>query len=145
MGYTLVEKLLMNNTGKSSIKPGDLITVNVDRVMVHDLFAPFVIEKFKEMGFEKVWNPDKVVFVYDHLVPTSFIEDSRHHKITDEFAKNQYIDRVHRADGICHQLMLELRYAVPGNIVFGTDSHTTTYGALGTSLAVWEVPNPTFF
>jgi 3-isopropylmalate/(R)-2-methylmalate dehydratase large subunit len=131
MGYTITEKILMRNTGKSLIKAGELLTVNVDRVMVHDIFAPFVIEKFNEMGFKKVWDPDKIVFVYDHLVPTSFIEDSRHHKIADAFALEQNIRAVHRSDGVCHQLMPELRYVVPGQVVFGTDSHTTTYGAVG--------------
>ena len=131
MGYTITEKILMGNTGRSSIKAGELLTVNVDRVMVHDIFAPFVIEKFNEMGFKKVWDPDKIVFVYDHLVPTSFIEDSRHHKIADAFALEQNIRAVHRSDGVCHQLMPELRYVVPGQIAFGTDSHTTTYGAVG--------------
>jgi 3-isopropylmalate/(R)-2-methylmalate dehydratase large subunit len=131
VGYTLTEKILMKNTGKSSIKSGELITVKADRVMVHDIFAPFVIEKFREMGFEKVWDPDKIVFVYDHLVPTSFIEDFRHHKIGDAFAAEQAIKAVHRADGVCHQLMPELKYVVPGQVTFGTDSHTTTYGAVG--------------
>ena len=131
MGYTLTEKILMKNTGQSSIKPGDLIIAKVDRVMVHDIFAPFVIEKFREMGFEKIWDADKIVFIYDHLVPTSFIEDSRHHKIGDAFAAEQGINAVHRADGVCHQLMPELGYVVPGQVTFGTDSHTTTYGAVG--------------
>jgi len=121
----------MKNTGKTSIKPGDLLIVNVDRVMVHDIFTPFVIEKFRDMGFEKVWNPDKIVFIYDHLVPTSFIEDYRHHQIGDAFAAEQGIKNVHRTDGVCHQLMPELRYVVPGQVAFGTDSHTTTYGAVG--------------
>ena len=131
MGYTITEKILMRNTGKNTLTPGELITVNVDRVMVHDIFAPFVIEKFTEMGFKKVWDPAKIVFVYDHLVPTSFIEDSRHHKIADRFAAEQNIQAVHRADGVCHQLMPELQYVVPGQVTFGTDSHTTTYGAVG--------------
>lgn len=131
MGYTVTEKILMRNTGRNSLKAGELLTVNVERVMVHDIFAPFVIAKFKEMGFAKVWDPDKIVFVYDHLVPASFIEDSRHHKIADQFAAEQGINAVHRADGICHQLMPELKYVVPGQVVFGTDSHTTTYGAVG--------------
>ncbi|TWH47121.1 3-isopropylmalate dehydratase large subunit [Sporomusa sp. KB1] len=131
MGYTLTEKIIMKNTGRSSIKAGDLVIVNVDRVMVHDIFAPFVVEKFKEMGFEKVWDPNKIVFVYDHLVPTSFIEDFRHHQIGDAFAAEQGIKAVHRADGVCHQLMPELGYVIPGQVTFGTDSHTTTYGAVG--------------
>ena len=131
MGNTLTEKIVMKNTGKSSIKAGDLVIVKVDRVMVHDIFAPFVIEKFRDMGFEKVWNPDKIVFVYDHLVPTSFIEDFRHHQIGDAFAAEQGIKAVHRTDGVCHQLMPELGYVVPDQVTFGTDSHTTTYGAVG--------------
>ncbi len=131
MGSTVIEKLLSKNIGRKNVTPGELITVNVDKVMVHDLFAPFVIDKFKDMGFQKVWDSDKIVFVYDHLVPTSFIEDSRHHKITDAFAAQQGIKNVHRADGVCHQLMPELGYALPGSVVFGTDSHTTTYGAVG--------------
>ncbi len=121
----------MKNTGKTSVKPGDLLIVNVDRVMVHDIFTPFVIEKFRDMGFEKVWDPEKIVFIYDHLVPTSFIEDFRHHQIGDAFAAEQGITAVHRTDGVCHQLMPELRYVVPGQVAFGTDSHTTTYGAVG--------------
>lgn len=132
MGFTLVEKLLLNNTGKASIKPGELVTVNVDRVMVHDLFAPFVIEKFREMEFKKVWDPDKIVFVNDHLVPTSFLEDTRHHKIVSKFSEEQGISRVHYSDGVCHQLMPESRHVIPGDIVFGADSHSTTYGAIGT-------------
>ena len=131
MGNTLIEKIIMKNAKKSSIRPGELTTVNVDRVMAHDIFVPFVVDKFTEMGFKKVWDPNKIVFVYDHLVPTSYIEDSRHHKIGDVFAEKQGIKAVHRADGVCHQLMPELRYALPGQVVFGTDSHTTTYGAVG--------------
>lgn len=131
MGFTITEKIIMNNTGQTGLKPGDLTTVNVDRVMVHDIFIPFVVSKFTDMGFDTVWDPDKIVLIYDHLVPTSFIEDSRHHKIGDEFAAVHGIKAVHRADGICHQLMPELRYVTPGQIVFGTDSHTTTYGAVG--------------
>jgi len=131
MGYTVTEKIIMKNTEKSSIKAGDLVIVKADRVMVHDIFAPFVIDKFREMGFKEVWNSEKIVFVYDHLVPTSFIEDFRHHQIGDDFAAEQGIKAVHRMDGVCHQLMPELGYVVPGQVTFGTDSHTTTYGAVG--------------
>jgi 3-isopropylmalate/(R)-2-methylmalate dehydratase large subunit len=131
VGFTLVEKLLMANTGRNGLRPGEIVDVNVDYTMVHDLFAPFVIEKFNEMGFKKVWDPDKIVFVYDHLLPASFNGDVRHHKIADKFAVEQKISRVHRGGGVCHQLMPEKRYATPGKVVFGTDSHTTTYGAVG--------------
>lgn len=131
MGHTLIEKIVMKNTGLSEVTPGQIVTVNVDRVMIHDIFIPFVVDKFKEMGFTKVWDTDKVVLIYDHLVPTSAVEDVRHFQIGDAFVKEQGLIHFHRADGICHQLMPEMGYAKPGNIVFGTDSHTTTYGCVG--------------
>ena len=60
MGETVIEKIIRNNVGHA-VKPGDIVTVNVDRVMIHDIFIPFVAEKFEEMGFQKLWDPDKVV------------------------------------------------------------------------------------
>ena len=130
MGKTVIEKIIEHNTGKE-VKPGDIVTVNVDRVMIHDIFIPFVAEKFKEMGFEKLWDPDKVVLIYDHLVPASQLDDTRHFHTGDAFAEKYGMTHVHRSDGICHQLMTEAGYVKPGNIAFGTDSHTTTYGCVG--------------
>ena len=130
MGKTVIEKIVEHNTGRS-VKPGDIVTVNVDRVMIHDIFIPFVAEKFKEMGFEKLWDPDKVVLIYDHLVPASQLDDTRHFHVGDAFAAKYGMTHVHRSDGICHQLMTESGYVKPGDIAFGTDSHTTTYGCVG--------------
>lgn len=130
MGQTIIEKIISHNTGKS-VKPGDIVTVNVDRVMLDDIMIPFIADKFKEMGFPKVWDPDKVVLIYDHLVPASQQDDTRHFKVGDAFAKEYGIKNIHRSDGICHQLMTEAGYVKPGDVVFGTDSHTTTYGCVG--------------
>ena len=130
MGETVIEKIIRNNVGHA-VKPGDIVTVNVDRVMIHDIFIPFVAEKFEEMGFKKLWDPDKVVLIYDHLVPASQLDDTRHFHVGDAFAEKYGMKNVHRSDGICHQLMTEAGYVKPGNIVFGTDSHTTTYGCVG--------------
>ena len=130
MGETVIEKIIRNNVGHE-VKPGDIVTVNVDRVMIHDIFIPFVAEKFEEMGFQKLWDPDKVVLIYDHLVPASQLDDTRHFHEGDAFAEKYGMKNVHRSDGICHQLMTEAGYVKPGNIVFGTDSHTTTYGCVG--------------
>ena len=130
MGETVIEKIIRNNVGHT-VKPGDIVTVNVDRVMIHDIFIPFVAEKFEEMGFKKLWDPDKVVLIYDHLVPASQLDDTRHFHVGDAFATKYGMKNVHRSDGICHQLMTEAGYVKPGNIVFGTDSHTTTYGCVG--------------
>ena len=130
MGKTVIEKIVEHNTGKS-VKPGDIAIVNVDRVMIHDIFIPFVAEKFEEMGFKKLWDPDKVVLIYDHLVPASQQDDTRHFRIGNAFAEKYGMTHVHRSDGICHQLMTEAGYVKPGDIAFGTDSHTTTYGCVG--------------
>lgn len=130
MGKTVIEKIIEHNTGKE-VKPGDIVTVNVDRVMIHDIFIPFVAEKFREMGFGKLWDPDKVVLIYDHLVPASQLDDTRHFHTGDAFAEKYGMTHVHRSDGICHQLMTEAGYVKPGDIAFGTDSHTTTYGCVG--------------
>lgn len=130
MGKTIIEKIIGRNTNKS-VSAGDIVTVNVDRVMIHDIFIPFVASKFEEMGFKKLWDPDKVVLIYDHLVPASQVDDTRHFKIGNEFVKKYGMKNIHRSDGICHQLMTEAGYVKPGNVVFGTDSHTTTYGCVG--------------
>ena len=131
MPATFIEKLIRRNTGLPGAKAGDIVTVNVDRVMIHDIFIPFVKEKFEEMGFTQLWDPDKVVLIYDHLVPASQLDDPRHHRIGDQFADRYGLTHVHRSDGICHQLMTEAGYVKPGDVVFGTDSHTTTYGCVG--------------
>lgn len=131
MGQTIIEKIIAHNIGRDQVRPGEIVTVNVDRVMLDDIMMPFIVSKFHEMGFERVWDPDKVVLIYDHLVPASQLDDIRHYKVGDRFARDHGIRHVHRSDGICHQLMTEAGYVKPGDVVFGTDSHTTTYGCVG--------------
>lgn len=131
MGQTIIEKIISHNIGAASVKPGDIVTVHVDRVMLDDIMMPFIVKKFNEMGFPNVWDPDKVVLIYDHLVPASQQDDVRHYKVGDAFAEKHGLKNVHRSDGICHQLMTEAGYVKPGDVVFGTDSHTTTYGCVG--------------
>ena len=131
MGATIIEKIIRKNTGNLQAKANDIVTVNVDRVMIHDIFIPFVADKFEEMGFNRLWDPDKVVLIYDHLVPASQVDDTRHFRAGNAFAQKYGMTHVHRADGICHQLMTEAGYVKPGDVVFVTDSHTTTYGCVG--------------
>ena len=130
MGQTIIEKIIGHNVGRT-VKPGDIVTVDVDYVMLDDIMMPFIVSKFKEMGFSKVWDPEKVVIICDHLVPASQVDDTRAYHISCDFAKEQGIPNLHRSDGICHQLMTEAGYVKPGHVVFGTDSHTTTYGCVG--------------
>ena len=131
MAQTLFEKIIARNLKNDNFQIGDIVEAFPDRVMVHDFFIPFVINKFQEMGFPRVWDPEKVVIIYDHLVPATFVGDYRHHQIAEEFIARHQLKHVHRSDGVCHQLMHEKSYVRPGDIVLGTDSHTVTYGALG--------------
>ena len=130
MGHTLVEKIIGNKVGHE-VKPGDIVTVDVDWCMIDDIMVPFAVQKFEEMGFSKMAKPESVVLIYDHFLPATQVDDTRHFKVGDEFAKKYGIKNVHRTDGICHQLMTEALYVKPGDIAFGTDSHTVTYGCVG--------------
>ena len=129
MGQTIIEKIIGHNVGHD-VKPGDLVTVKADYVMVDDIMMPFIVSKFEEMGFSKVWDPSKIVIICDHMVPASQTDDIRAYHICCDFAAKHNIPNLHTSDGICHQLMTEAGYVKPGHIVFGTDSHTTTYGSV---------------
>ncbi|MDF2571024.1 MAG: 3-isopropylmalate dehydratase large subunit [Sporomusa sp.] len=131
MGHTLAEKILMHNTKVATCRPGDIVITKPNMVMFHDIYTPFVYDKFKEMGFSKVWDTNKVAIMLDHLLPTCLKDDPRHLRYGYMFADEFGIENFHAADGISHQLMPELRYAKPGDVVYVTDSHTTTYGAVG--------------
>ena len=130
MGHTLIEKVIGGKVGRK-VRPGEIVTIDVDWCMIDDIMAPFAIQKFEEMGFTKIWDPDRVVLIYDHFLPATQTDDSRHFRQADAFAEKYGIKNIHRTDGICHQLMTEAGYVKPGDIAFGTDSHTVTYGCVG--------------
>jgi len=132
MGQTIIEKIFSHSADRI-VKPGDIVTVKADHVMLDDIMMPFIVSKFREMGFTKVFDPECPVIICDHLVPASQVDDTRAYHISCDFAKEQGIMNLHRSDGICHQLMTEAGYVKPGQVVFGTDSHTTTYGCVGAS------------
>ena len=106
MKMTMIEKLIAAKVGHA-VKPGDIVTVGADRVMLDDIMMPFIAAKFEEMGFQKLWDPEKVVIICDHLVPASQVDDIRAYKLSNEFAAKYGVPNLHRSDGICHQLMTE--------------------------------------
>ncbi len=128
MGLTLVEKILAKAAGLKSVSPGDIIIANVDVAMSHDTTTPLAIKPFFEIA-DKVFDPDKVVIFFDHVVPPANIRSAILHKKIREFIKNVGIKNVHM-EGVCHQLLAE-KYVKPGDVVIGADSHTCTHGALG--------------
>ena len=139
MGKTIVEKILAKATGQASVKVGDVVEPAVDVAMSHENGA-LVINQFfdvyKGTGLEpKVWDPSKITIIFDHRVPAESAKTATNQKKIREFVAAQGITKFHdiRGDegGICHQILPENGYVRPGYIVVGTDSHTTSHGALG--------------
>lgn len=131
MGKTIAEKIIMKHTGQEDVKPGDLVTVKPDFVAVHDIYTENLLKKFMEMGFDRVWDPEKIAVIHDHLYPACLETDPRSLTFGYELVNRYGIRHFHPEGGITHQLLPELGYAKPGGIVFVTDSHTPTYGAVG--------------
>ncbi|MCD6364204.1 MAG: 3-isopropylmalate dehydratase large subunit [Synergistetes bacterium] len=133
MGMTFAEKVLAKKAGLSSVKPGDIVTVEPDRAMSHDNAAP-ISKIFKSIGVEKVWNPEKIVIILDHAVPAPTDKHAKNHRDIRKFVEEQgikYFYDVNSDGGVCHQLFCEEGFALPGHVIVGSDSHTCTYGAFG--------------
>ena len=131
-GYTMVEKLLKKNAGKEHVAPGDIVITKPDMFMVHDIYTTYLLETMKQIGADKIDDPDKVTIVWDHCMPTAVAKnDYDHYEAGLELAKTYGIKKLHIGEGICHTIMHEAKYAKPGEIATATDSHTTTYGGAG--------------
>ena len=139
MGMTVVEKILARASARNAVRAGDVVEPRVDLAMSHENAALVInqfLEVFQGTGLEpKVWDPSKIAIIFDHRVPAESSKTATNQKKVREFVAAQGIARFHdiRGDsgGICHQVLPENGYVRPGFVVVGTDSHTTTHGALG--------------
>jgi 3-isopropylmalate/(R)-2-methylmalate dehydratase large subunit len=139
MGMTVVEKILSRAAGLKSVKAGDVVEPKVDLAMSHEN-AALVINQFLEIyegtGREaKLWDPSRIAIIFDHRVPAEGPKTATNQKLIRTFVTQHDITKFHdiRGDrgGICHQILPEFGYVRPGCVVVGTDSHTTSHGALG--------------
>ncbi|MGL6282752.1 MAG: aconitase family protein, partial [Microcoleaceae cyanobacterium] len=144
-GMTMTEKILAKAAGRDQVNPGENIWVNVDVLMTHDVCGPGTIGIFKkEFGADaKVWDKEKVVIIPDHYIFTKDERANRNVDILREFVKEQdikyFYDITDRADfkanpdykGVCHIALAQEGHTRPGEILFGTDSHTCNAGAFG--------------
>jgi 3-isopropylmalate/(R)-2-methylmalate dehydratase large subunit len=135
VGLTITEKILARSAGRESVEPGDIVRAKVDLVMGHDVTLPLSILEFERMGATRVFDPEKVVAVSDHFAPAPNIRAADRIKMVRDFAHAQglahYFEPGCGQSGVCHAILPEQGLVLPGFVVLGADSHTTTYGALG--------------
>ncbi|MFZ3148466.1 MAG: 3-isopropylmalate dehydratase large subunit, partial [Methanothrix sp.] len=114
------------------VEPGEIVEAGVDYVMSHDGTSVLAIKAFQEMGSEKVWDPERIVIPFDHIVPANNETAAELQKDVRDWAKEQNITNFFDCgSGVCHQVFPEHGFALPGLLLVGADSHSCTYGALG--------------
>jgi len=130
LGKTLSEKILGGKAGRE-VSAGQVVTVSPDYYLSHDNSAA-IIGEFKKLGLARVRAPEKIVIILDHIVPAADEKYAQNHKTIREFVTAQgiphFFDIQH---GVCHQVLSEASFSLPGKLIVGSDSHTTTYGAFG--------------
>ncbi len=138
MGMTITEKILAAHAGKTSVQPGDNVWVDVDILMTHDVCGPGTIGIFKKQFGQnaKVWDREKVVIIPDHYIFTEDKHANRNVDILREFVKEQdlpyyYDPGTASYKGVCHMALAQEGHNRPGDVLFGTDSHTCMSGAFG--------------
>jgi len=131
MGKTFAEKILALKSGKKSVIAGEIVTVSPDVVLSHDNTAA-ISKKFKQIGVKKVKHSEKIVIPLDHCIPAASEKYASNHKTIREFVQEQKIENFYDINtGVCHQVLPEKGHVLPGTLILGADSHTTTYGAFG--------------
>lgn len=130
MGATIVEKIFSSKCS-TAVKAGDVVMAPVDGAMIHDITGPLAIQKFCEMGGVRVFDPRRIIMLFDHQIPADSIEAAKNHVLMRKFAEEQNIHNYDICEGVCHQVTMEKGHAAPGEIIVGADSHTCMYGAAG--------------
>ena len=131
-GATLAEKILARASRLEHVVPGQIVEGNVDLAMMHEQGAQ-TVGPFHQMGAEAVWDPERVVIAIDHWVPASTEGAAVLHRILRKFAAETHLSHFYDVGehGICHQILAENGWVVPGDLAVGTDSHTNMLGAMG--------------
>jgi 3-isopropylmalate/(R)-2-methylmalate dehydratase large subunit len=129
---TIAEKILAKASGKKAVLPNEIVMAEVDVAMSHEN-ADVVLRSFRDIGIKKVWDNEKIVILFDHRIPAESEKSATTHKRLRAFVKEQNIKYFYdMKEGICHQILSEFGHCRPGEVLVGTDSHTTTHGAFGT-------------
>jgi len=140
LGMTMAEKILARASGRDEVKANEYVTAKVDVFLAGEKAKLF--EYMAEIGIEAVWDPERIVVVTDHRIPSpnvsSALNDSKLREAVKTYGITYWYD-VGRG-GICHQVLAERGHALPGELIVGQDSHTTTHGALNAAATAIDLP-----
>ena len=130
VAMTFAQKVLSRASGKEAF-PGDIVSAKIDLAMSHEN-AALVLRSFKEIGAKEVWDPEKIVLLFDHRIPANTTKAAEGHQSVRNFVRQNGLPNFYdMREGICHQVLPEKGHVLPGMLIVGTDSHTITYGAFG--------------
>jgi methanogen homoaconitase large subunit len=128
---TISEKILSRASGKTA-SAGDFVIANIDYAMAHDGTSVLAVRAFREMGAKKVWDPKRIIIPFDHIAPANNETAAKLQQGIRQWVKEQGIANFFDVgNGICHQVLPEQGFAMPGKLIIGADSHSCTYGAFG--------------
>jgi len=133
MGLSITEKIIANHAGKDEVLPGEIVTAQLDAVLANDITGALAIKELSKMGYDSVFDTEKVIFIMDHFAPSPNIKSAQQTKVSRDFARKVGLEHFYDVGsmGIEHALLPEKGLVLPGDVVIGGDSHTCTYGGLG--------------
>lgn len=126
-----IENYLARAAELESVSVGQDITINIDLAVAHDVTAPMAISQFEKIGVDRVFDPAKVMFVFDHVFPAPTIPARHNHRKLMDFAEKYKVRCFGKGEGVVHQLVAEEGGLIRGSVLIGADSHTCTAGAYG--------------
>ncbi len=127
----ITEKILAKSSNKKEVSANDTVESDIDVAMSHDGTSPPTIKVFEKIA-DKVWDPEKIVLVFDHNVPANTMGSAEFQQVVREFGKKQNIPNMYiQGEGICHEILPDQGHVIPSTVIVGADSHTCTYGAFG--------------
>jgi homoaconitate hydratase family protein len=142
LGFTIAEKILAAKSGRTSVRPGEIVDAYPDLVMSHTATWRS-ISVMQKVGATKLYDPNKLAVVLDHIAPAKTEKNATDQQVSRNFARTNGINKFYDVDaGIAHLVLMEAGHVAPGDLIVGTDSHCTIYGslgALGTGIGYTEV------
>ncbi len=130
---TISQKIFTRASGSArTVEPGEIVEAGVDYAMSHDGTSVLAIKSFREMGSKSVWDPKRIVVPFDHIVPANNETAATLQKeVLAWIREHGIVNFFDCGSGVCHQVLPEQGFALPGLLVVGADSHSCTYGAFG--------------